>query len=163
MGGMVTVNIDARQDWPVDLIIRIWQDAARKCWPWEADPHYISGAGVMVPAVCQVISELVDDIGAEVVLLGRGSVMDQVLDDRPSDIAWCDGSRLEQIGWWRGCLLVRMLHWRFPSTVRIAYADGTMMDCQSFPKNELWLLPLADARNGEASMLYRYVDTSLVP
>lgn len=165
---MVTMNLHYGMDhtWDSDLIVSIWKSAAQNYWPDQTHPHYCCGAGVSLLGVANMITEMVDFTGEEVLLIGRAPVVDGLLNEMmqsPShDVKWSDGNRLGTVGWWRGCLIVRMLYWQFDMT-RITYQDGTAINTDFFPQNELWLLPLAEARLGEAHLLYRYIDTTLPP
>lgn len=166
---MVTLNMryGTEHKWDSELIESIWKSAAQQCWPTATDRYYICGAGVSVRSVVDMITEMIDFTGEEVLLIGRAPMVDGLLNELMAiashDVNWCEGTRVEQVGWWRGCLIVRMLNWCLPPATRIRYQDGTVVDVNYFPQNELWLLPLAEARLGEAQLLFRYVDTSLPP
>lgn len=167
---MVTLNVHASdygsyQEWDAELILSMWRSAAQNCWPDQTDPCFVTGPGVNLPTVGRMIAGMVDFTGEEILLIGRTPVLDGLLDEMmqsPShDVNWADGNRLETVGWWRGCLLVRMVNWHFPLGSRIHYKDGTVIETEYFPQNELWFVPLADARLGQVHLMYRYIDTTL--
>lgn len=169
---MVTVNLHATQfgvehQWDRELILSMWRSAAQNCWPEQTDSCHVSGAGVSRPTIAKMIASMTDFTAEEILLIGRAPVLDGLLDElmtSPShDVKWSDGNRLEEVGWWRGCLMVRMLNWCLPLGTEIHYQNGTVVQTDYVPQNELWMMPLAAARLGEVHLMYRYVDTSLPP
>lgn len=151
---MATVRLDYGTGdgiWDESLTGDIYQ-AGLAVLPEPISANYISGVGVSLKALGVAISEMVDRLGVEVVLVGRALLIDHVISELMSNnqglaVRWDDGRRLTEIGWWQACLMVRLIR-------------GQQV---GFPRNELWLMPLGPARAGEVPEMVRYVDVLSVP